>query len=61
MTEFLQRHIGSSESEQRKMLADLGLSTIDELVREIVPDSILLVVIIIDYQKDVVNKRHLQN
>ena len=42
MTEFLQRHIGSSESEQRKMLADLGLSTIDELVREIVPDSILL-------------------
>ena len=24
------------------MLADLGLSTIDELVREIVPDTILL-------------------
>ena len=42
MSEFIQRHIGPSESEQRKMLADLGLSTIDELVREIVPDSILL-------------------
>ena len=42
MSEFIQRHIGPSESEQCKMLADLGLSTIDELVREIVPDSILL-------------------
>jgi len=42
MSEFIQRHIGPSDSEQRKMLADLGLSTIDELVREIVPDSILL-------------------
>ena len=42
MSEFIQRHIGPSESEQRKMLTDLGLSTIDELVREIVPDSILL-------------------
>ena len=42
MSEFLKRHIGPSESEQRKMLADLGLSTIDELIREIVPDSILL-------------------
>jgi glycine dehydrogenase len=42
MSEFIKRHIGPSESEQRKMLADLGLSTIDELVREIVPDSILL-------------------
>ena len=42
MSEFIQRHIGPSESEQRKMLDDLGLSTIDELVREIVPDSILL-------------------
>jgi len=42
MSEFLKRHIGPSESEQRKMLVDLGLSTIDELVREIVPDSILL-------------------
>ena len=42
MSEFLKRHIGPSELEQRKMLTDLGLSTIDELVREIVPDTILL-------------------
>ena len=44
MSEFIQRHIGPSESEQRKMLADLGLSTIDELVREIVPDTILRII-----------------
>ena len=60
MSEFLKRHIGPSESEQRKMLTDLGLSTIDELVREIVPDSILLRGDS-NYQKDVVNKKHLQN
>ena len=41
-SEFIQRHIGPSESEQSKMLTDLGLSSIDELVRQIVPDSILL-------------------
>ena len=34
MSEFIQRHIGLSESEQSKMLDDLGLSTIEELVRE---------------------------
>ena len=37
MSEFIQRHIGPSESEQSKMLTDLGLSSIDELVRQIVP------------------------
>ncbi len=42
MSEFIQRHIGPSESEQLKMLSDLGLSTIEELVREVVPTSILL-------------------
>ena len=37
------RHIGiSQEAEQTQMLNDLGLSSIDELVRQIVPDSILL-------------------
>ena len=62
MSEFIQRHIGPSESEQRKMLADLGLSTIDELVREIVPDSILLRGDSnLPYQRDVANKKHLQN
>ena len=41
-SEFIQRHIGPSEKEQTQMLEDLGLSSIDELVRQIVPDSILL-------------------
>ena len=42
MSEFIQRHIGPSQKDQKKMLSDLGVSTIDELVRQIVPDSILL-------------------
>ena len=42
MSEFIQRHIGPSQEDQRKMLSDLGVATIDELVRQIVPDSILL-------------------
>ena len=42
MTEFTSRHIGPSEQEQTQMLNELGLSSLDELVREVVPDSILL-------------------
>ena len=42
MSDFIQRHIGPTLVEQSKMLDDLGVSTIDELVRQIVPDSILL-------------------
>ena len=42
MTEFISRHIGITEKEQTQMLNDLGLSSLDELVRQIVPDSILL-------------------
>ena len=42
MKEFIQRHIGPSKNEQTQMLNDLGLSSIDELVRQVVPDSILL-------------------
>ena len=42
ISEFIQRHIGPTQEEQYKMLNDLGVSTIDELIREIVPDSILL-------------------
>ena len=38
---FSERHIGPSEEEQKKMLEDLGLTNLDELVRKIVPDSIL--------------------
>ena len=42
MSDFQKRHIGPSEKEQTQMLDDLGLSSLDELVREVVPDSILL-------------------
>ena len=42
MTEFNQRHIGITETEQTQMLNDLGLSSLEELVREVVPTSILL-------------------
>ena len=42
MSEFIKRHIGPSDQEQSKMLSDLGVSSIDELIRQIVPDSILL-------------------
>jgi len=42
MSDFIKRHIGPSDQEQSKMLSDLGVSSIDELVRQIVPDSILL-------------------
>ena len=42
MSDFVNRHIGPSIEQQTQMLSDLGLSSIDELVRKIVPDSILL-------------------
>ena len=42
MSEFTKRHIGISQEEEKKMLEDLEVSNIDELVRQIVPDSILL-------------------
>ena len=42
MSEFIQRHIGPSKDEQAEMLTDLGLTSVDELVRQVVPDSILL-------------------
>ena len=42
MTEFISRHIGITETEQAQMLKDLGLSSLEELVREVVPTSILL-------------------
>ena len=42
MTEFISRHIGPTEEELTQMLDDLGLSSLDELVRQVVPDSILL-------------------
>ena len=42
MSDFIKRHIGISESEQSEMLSDLNVSCMDELVRQVVPDSILL-------------------
>jgi len=42
MSDFLRRHIGPSKDQQTQMLKDLGLSNLDELVRQVVPDSILL-------------------
>ena len=42
MSEFIQRHIGPSKNEQAEMLTDLELTSVDELVRQVVPDSILL-------------------
>ena len=41
-SEFIQRHIGPSRDEQAEMLKDLGLTSVDELVRQVGPDSILL-------------------
>ena len=35
MNNFVNRHIGPDEEQQNKMLSDLGLSNIDELVKEI--------------------------
>ena len=42
MSEFIQRHIGITDDQKNSMLEDLGLSTIEDLVREVVPTSILL-------------------
>ena len=40
--DFIRRHVGPSKEQQTQMLEDLGLTSLDELVREVVPDSILL-------------------
>lgn len=42
MSEFIQRHIGPSNEHQSQMLRDLGVSSLDELVEQIVPESILI-------------------
>ena len=42
MSEFIGRHIGPSINQQTRMLEDLGLSSLDELVDQIVPKSILI-------------------
>ena len=41
MSDFIRRHIGPTDEQQTKMIHDLGLTNLDSLVREVVPDSIL--------------------
>ena len=40
--EFINRHIGSSEEEQNKMLSYIGSKSLDDLMRDTVPENILL-------------------
>jgi glycine dehydrogenase len=40
--EFAARHLGSDEARQREMLAELGVGSLDALVREVVPAAIRL-------------------
>jgi len=40
--DFIQRHIGPSEKEQKTMLQELGYKNLDELIKETVPEKILL-------------------
>ena len=58
--EFIQRHIGPSKDEQAEMLTDLGLTSVDELVRQVV-QILFYFVVMVDYQKVVMSKKHSQN
>src|SRR5690606_9066300 len=40
-SEFIARHIGPSETDQQAMLAAIGVSSLDALIREVVPENIL--------------------
>ena len=40
--DFIKRHIGPSESDQQKMLAELGFKSLDDLIAKTVPENILL-------------------
>ena len=39
--DFIQRHIGPSEKEQEMMLKELGYKSLDELIKNTVPEKIL--------------------
>tara|TARA_E500000178_G_scaffold121068_1_gene121079 strand:+ start:80 stop:301 length:222 start_codon:yes stop_codon:yes gene_type:complete len=39
--DFIQRHIGPSEKEQKIMLQELGYNSLDELIKNTVPEKIL--------------------
>ena len=40
--DFIQRHIGPSVQEQNIMLNELGYKNLDELIKDTVPEKILL-------------------
>ena len=40
--EFIYRHIGPTEAEQKSMLKDIGYNSLDELMKNTVPEKILL-------------------
>ncbi|MGX5659868.1 aminomethyl-transferring glycine dehydrogenase [Castellaniella ginsengisoli] len=40
-SEFIARHIGPAEADQRAMLAAIGATSLDALIREVVPENIL--------------------
>ena len=40
--DFIKRHIGPSESDQKKMLTELGFNSLDDLISKTVPEKILL-------------------
>ena len=42
LSPFVARHLGPDASQQRQMLADLGLDQLEELVAQVVPEAILL-------------------
>ena len=42
MSEFIRRHIGPSEDEQQKMLDYLSYSSMEDFVKDVVPESILI-------------------
>ena len=40
MSDFIRRHIGASDAQVKKMLTDLSLETLDDLVNEVVPETV---------------------
>ena len=40
--EFIYRHIGPTEAEQKSMLKEVGYNSLDELMKNTVPEKILL-------------------
>ena len=40
--EFIYRHIGPTEAEQKSMLKEVGYNSLDELMKSTVPERILL-------------------